>query len=194
MLNAVEDVFNVSPEVVSLFAKLSVGCSKQFASFDLGDTALHGCIEHDASISRADSNLGDNQGFNETLYKTLAEKNPDKDFYDIAVAGQVMKERLDNSLQFNNATVNTMKEFRFRATEAALYLTVMGDATAAQAPKKFVDTIFREDRLPWAEGWKKSSVTIDLETVGAVVPKVIEAAQWTETGGSYSGALPVVFA
>ncbi|KAL0567762.1 hypothetical protein V5O48_014231 [Marasmius crinis-equi] len=195
MLDAVEDVFNVAPEVVVLFAKLSVGCSKQFNSFDLGDTALHGCIEHDASISRADFNLGDNAAFNETLYKTLADKNPDKDFYDIAVAGQVMQERLAHSLENNNGTVNTGKEFAFRATEAALYLTVMGgwDGEGARAPKKFVDVIFREDRLPWAEGWRKSTKKIGGEVVMGVVPKVMEAAKWKETGGAYANALPVVF-
>ncbi|KAL0057387.1 hypothetical protein AAF712_015974 [Marasmius tenuissimus] len=198
MLDAVEDVYNVSPEVVSLFAKLSVLCSKQFDTFDLGGTALHGCIEHDASISRSDFNLDpdhDNLTFNETLYQTLASKNPGKDVYDIAVAGQVMRERLDDSLARNNETVNTGKEFAFRATEAALYLLVMGTGVGgekAEAPKKFVDVIFREDRLPWAEGWKKSDVKITGEVVGAVVPKVMEAAEWKETGGAYKGALPIV--
>ncbi|KAK1221159.1 hypothetical protein PQX77_016035 [Marasmius sp. AFHP31] len=197
MLNAVEDVFNVSPEVVGLFAKLSVLCSKQFDTFDLGGTALHGCIEHDASISRSDFNLDpdhDNFTFNETLYQTLASKNPGKDTYDISVAGQVMRERLEDSLVRNNESlVNTGKEFAFRATEAALYLLVMGgDVEKVEAPKKFVDVMFREDRLPWAEGWKKSDVKITGEIVGAVVPKVMEAAQWEETGGAYKGALPIV--
>ena len=58
---------------------------------------------------------------------------------------------------------------------------------------RFVDVIFREDRLPWAEGWKKSSVKLTGDIVGAVIPKVAEAAQpWKATGGAYKGALPIV--
>ncbi|KAJ8077782.1 hypothetical protein PM082_002215 [Marasmius tenuissimus] len=197
MLNAVDKVFNVPPEVISLQAKLAVLCSNQtFGTFDLGDTSLHGCIEHDSSISRSDFNLGDNTKFNETFYQTLASKNPGKDVYDIAVAGQVMKERLAHSLKYNNATVNTEKEFALRSTQGALYLLVMGGAPKGdkvEAPKKFVDVIFREDRLPWAEGWKKSSVRLTGDIVGAVIPKVMEAAQpWKATGGAYKGALPIV--
>ncbi|ESK88999.1 hypothetical protein Moror_13158 [Moniliophthora roreri MCA 2997] len=196
MLDAVEEVFNVAPEVVQLFAKLSVTCSKQFSTFDLGGTALHGCIEHDASISRSDFNSasGDNLSFNETLYNTLASKNPGEEFYDISVAGQVMKERLENSLATNNKTVNTIKEITFRSTEAALYLTVMGrgDPKSAQASKRFVDTIFREDRLPIAEGWKKAEVKITNELLMPIIAAVKEASQWVETGGQYDGALPFV--
>ncbi|KAL0057388.1 hypothetical protein AAF712_015975 [Marasmius tenuissimus] len=156
----------------------------------------HGCIEHDASISRSDFKLGDNTKFNETLYQTLASKNPGKDVYDISVAGQVMKERLAHSLKYNNVTVNTEKEFTLRSTQGALYLLVMGGAPKGdkvEAPKKFVDVIFREDRLPWAEGWKKSSVRLTGDIIGDVVPKVMEAAQpWKATGGTYKGALPIV--
>ncbi|KAK7043952.1 hypothetical protein VNI00_008120 [Paramarasmius palmivorus] len=202
MLGAVEiglkEVFNVAPEVVALFAKLSVTCSKQLFTFDLNETSLHGCIEHDASISRSDFNVsptGDNTSFNETLYQTLASKNPGKDFYDIAVAGQVMKERLDDSLKRNEKLVNTQKEFNFRATEAALYLSVMGKAGAdpkeAKGVKIFIDTMFREDRLPIKEGWKKPETKITGALVSEIVPKIQEAAQpWVATGGQYEGAVP----
>ncbi|KAL0567763.1 hypothetical protein V5O48_014232 [Marasmius crinis-equi] len=194
MLDAVEDGFGLSRDVIAIFAKQSIGCSKQYDSFDLGDTSLHGCIEHDASVSRADQALGDNTRFNETVYNTLASKNPGKDFYDISVAAQVMQERLNHSIAFNKELVNGEKEFGHRSAEAALYLMVMGDPESAVAPKKYVDVIFREDRMPWAEGWRKSSKLIQPAAVQAVVPKIMEAANWKATGGAYPGAIPIVYA
>ncbi|KAF9257313.1 Cloroperoxidase, partial [Marasmius fiardii PR-910] len=196
MSKAVEgtfQVFNVLAATVALSTKLALACSKQPTTFDLEDTALHGCFEHDTSISRGDAALGDNLTFNGTLYKTLAEKNPGKDFYDTEVAGKVMKDRLGFSLATNNATVNTVKEFTLRSTEAALYLAVMGDGKTGKAPKKFVDIIFREDRLPWAEGWRRSLKPINPETIQALIPRIQASAEWSESGGSYAGALPIVF-
>ncbi|THV03604.1 Cloroperoxidase [Dendrothele bispora CBS 962.96] len=195
VLDACKKGFNVDPEVLGTFGKLGLLTSPNFTFFSLDQLNLHGCIETDASLSRSDNFLAPNNGnlnFNETVYSTLASSNPGVDYYNITSAGQVMKARLDDSIAKNPELVNGGREITFRSTESALYLLVMGDAKTGVAPKKFVDTIFREERFP--EGWQRPEKTIDPATVGPMAMAVQNASNWEATNGSYTGALEFVIA
>ncbi|KAF7344197.1 HEME-HALOPEROXIDASE domain-containing protein [Mycena venus] len=110
----------------------------------------HNMIEHDASISRNDfgDGTGDNLHFNETAFSALANANPGQDTYDTTAAGQVQSERLAYSIATNPLVINTLKEFRLRSRESALYLSIFGDPLTGVASKKFVQIFFREERLP----------------------------------------------
>jgi hypothetical protein len=44
---------------------------------------------------------------------------------------------------------------------------------------RFVNIFFREERLPIAEGWKRSPVPINEITLGLLSLQVFEAANWT---------------
>ncbi|EEB95661.1 hypothetical protein MPER_05330, partial [Moniliophthora perniciosa FA553] len=114
----------------------------------------HGNIEHDASVSRQDRDLGSNVVFDEEIYTTLANSNPGVDYYDTTSAGLVQKARMEQSRATNPNFRNTIKEFLIRTRESALYLTVMGNPETGMAPKQFVDILFREERLPLEEGWR----------------------------------------
>jgi hypothetical protein len=163
-------------------------------------TLRHNLVEHDASISRNDFGLGDHIKFNESVYSFLANSNPGKDYYEPFSSGQVQRDRLADSSARNPNLVNTGKEFQLRSRETALYLSIFGSGLDGLAPKKcvvftihksesylispyrrFVDVFFREERLPIAEGWKKSTTLI---TAAGLVPmgRIIQnASEWTRT-------------
>ncbi|KAK0505376.1 Chloroperoxidase [Armillaria luteobubalina] len=142
VLKAGKEGFNVDPDVLILAAKVGLLTTNALDSFTLDDIKLHGTIEHDASLSRSDYNLGDNAS-------TISTRPPQA------------KSRKNASLMIPSPTpvssrLNTDKEFFVRTRESALYLSVMGDpAMGSVAPKKFVDIFFREERMPIEEGWTR---------------------------------------
>ncbi|KAF9025432.1 hypothetical protein BDZ89DRAFT_1161745 [Hymenopellis radicata] len=91
-----------------------------------------------------DEALGSDWDFNEEIYSVLANSNPGSDNYNASSAGTVQHERLQQSLEDNNQTHDTLSEMLIQTRESALYLSVMGNATTGEAPKKFVDVFFRD--------------------------------------------------
>ncbi|KAJ8093608.1 hypothetical protein PM082_020468 [Marasmius tenuissimus] len=185
LLQAALQGFNAHPEIMMVPAKMALFTSFSPDSFSLSELALYGTIEHDASISRRDQALGDNSAFDEELFSTLANSNPGVDYYNVTSAGKVQKERLEHSRANNPSLVNTIKEFQTRAGESALYLSVMGDPNTGVAPKKFVDILFREERMPLEEGWRVSSVQIGRSTTTPLIGGIMGASEWTPNEGQY---------
>ncbi|KAJ7252315.1 hypothetical protein C8J57DRAFT_1077520 [Mycena rebaudengoi] len=150
----------------------------------------HNLIENDASLSRGDFALGDNLHFNETIFSTLANSNPGVDYYNATSAGQVQNDRLAISLATNPNITNTPKETLQRSGASAFYLSAMGDPVTGVAPKKFVNIFFREERLPIAEGWKKPTNRITLETMGRLVGVIQATSNWQPTQFPWVGRSP----
>ncbi|EEB96734.1 hypothetical protein MPER_04082, partial [Moniliophthora perniciosa FA553] len=178
VLQAAVDGFNVQNNALSTAAKLALFTSEQTDQFTLNDIKLHGNIEHDGSISRADHALGDNAAFNETYFSVTANSNPGVDYYNATSAGLVFKERHADSLANNPNITNTVKEFTIKIAEAGLYLSVMGAPLPGKAPKKFVNIFFREERLPLEEGWTKPANPITGNTIGDIAVNVASSFQW----------------
>ncbi|KAJ7312924.1 Chloroperoxidase [Mycena albidolilacea] len=182
IIDAAKEGFNLAPDTVVLAAKLGLlSNSTATTTLNLEALKLHGLIESDASLSRGDFALGDNLHFNETIFSTLANANPGVDYYNITSAGQVMHERLAISLATNPNVTNTPKEIVLRSGTSAFYLMLMGDAFTGVAPKKFVQIFFREERLPIAEGWKRSNVSLNGTTMEALSVAIQAASKWTAT-------------
>ncbi|KAJ7935272.1 Peroxidase, family 2-domain-containing protein [Mycena leptocephala] len=183
VLQASLDVYNIDPAVLTGVAKLGLLTSNEPESFTLDDIKLHGTIEFDASLSRGDFALGDNTHFNETIFSTLANSNPGVDYYNVTSAGRVQFERLAESERTNPNITNTDKEIGFRSFTSALYLAVFGNVTTGVAPKNFVQIWFREERLPYAEGWQRPECVLDGASVTALTGAVKTASDWTSSGG-----------
>ncbi|KAF9262646.1 Cloroperoxidase [Marasmius fiardii PR-910] len=183
VLQAALDGFNVHPELLITAAKAALFTSNLVDQFELQDIALHGNIEHDASLSREDHALGNNLVFNETIFSTLANSNPGSDFYNTTSAAQVQKARLEQSRASNPSLRNTIKEIQVRTRESGLYLAVMGNPMTGIAPKQFVNIFFREERMPLAEGWKKSSVPVTGQTDGPLFGAIFQGSQWQPEAG-----------
>ncbi|KAK7029598.1 hypothetical protein VNI00_014475 [Paramarasmius palmivorus] len=179
VLKAGLEGFNVHRDLLILAAKAGLLASDLDDQFSLADIALHGNIEHDASISRQDRDLGSNVVFNEEIYTTLANSNPGVDYYNTTSAGQVQQARMEQSRAANPNFRNTIKEFQIRTRESALYLSVMGDPETGIAPKKFVNIMFREERLPLAEGWRIPKVQSDSRTDSKLFAAIFRGSGWT---------------
>ncbi|KAJ3808563.1 MAG: Cloroperoxidase [Lentinula lateritia] len=183
VLNAINDGFNFRPiNILRTAAKLGLLTTDAEDSFSLSDLALHGTLEHDASLSRNDYALGDNIHFNETVFTTLANSNPGVDYYNTTSAAQVLEQRLAEDKIVNPDLINTLKDFFVRAIESAFYLSVMGNVTTGVAPKNFVQILFREERLPLEEGWKPSETPIDDDTLDGVLEAIEDATNWAPSG------------
>ncbi|KAJ7756088.1 Chloroperoxidase [Mycena maculata] len=176
------EAFNMGPDGLTQAAKFGLLSGDAPDTLDLDALKLHNLIEHDASISRGDLAVtGDNLHFNETIFTTLANANPDVDYYDPLSAGQVQFERLAISLATNPNITNTLKEISVRTRESSFYLSVMGNPITGVAQKEFVQIFFREERLPIAEGWKRANVTITADTLNTIGDIIIAASNWTAT-------------
>ncbi|KAJ7510116.1 hypothetical protein B0H11DRAFT_1900485 [Mycena galericulata] len=173
VLQVSQDVYNIDPALLIGVAKLGLLTSNEPDSFTLDDLKLHGTIEFDASLSRGDFATGDNTHFNETIFSTLANSNPGVDYYNVTSAGQ----------RTNPNLTNTDKEIGFRSFTFALTLAVFGNVTTGVTPKNFVQIWFREERLPFAEGWQRPASTLDPASVTALTGAVQEASNWSTSGG-----------
>ncbi|KAJ7786725.1 Peroxidase, family 2-domain-containing protein [Mycena olivaceomarginata] len=164
-------------------ARSGIRPSAYYHRIDLDALSAHNIIEHDASISRNDfgNGIGDNTHFNETTFATLANSNPGKDYYDPVSAGEVQPARLAHSLGTNPFTVYTQKEFLLRSRESALYLSIFGDPATGIASKEFVNIFVREERLPYAEGFKLPKMPITDDSLSALEATIHNISQWTQT-------------
>ncbi|KAJ6554402.1 Cloroperoxidase [Mycena capillaripes] len=181
ILNAAAEAYNFQPDIILAAAKLGLLTGNDATTLNLDALALHNLIEADASLSRNDFATGDNLHFNETVFSTLANANPGVDYYNTTSAGQVQHERLADSIATNPNVTNTRKEIFFRSGASAFYLIVMGDPLTGVAPKKFVQVFFREERLPIAEGWKRSTTPITAELLAPIQNDILEASDWAPT-------------
>ncbi|KAJ7655656.1 Cloroperoxidase [Mycena polygramma] len=182
-LQVSQDVYNIDPALLLGVAKLGLLTSNEPDSFTLDDLKLHGTIEFDASLSRGDFATGDNTHFNERIFSTLANSNPGVDYYNVTSAGQVQFQRLADSERTNPNLTNTDKEFGFRSFTLALTLAVFGNVTTGVTPKNFDQIWFREERLPYAEGWQRPAETLDPASVTALTGAVKKASNWSSSGG-----------
>ncbi|KAJ7141738.1 Cloroperoxidase [Mycena crocata] len=186
LLDAGEAGFNLDPAPIAVAAKFGIMTkydSENYNTMDLDTLADHNIIEHDASISREDfgDGTGDNKNFNETTFSVLANVNPGKDTYDPVSAGVVQRDRLARSLATNPLTVNTEKEFKLRSRESALYLSIFGNPLTGVASKKFVQIFFRDERLPYAEGFKLPKTRITEDTLSPLEDIIQDKSEWTQT-------------
>ncbi|KAF7362908.1 hypothetical protein MVEN_00641400 [Mycena venus] len=181
IVQSFEEVFNLGVDALQPFAKFGLLSSAAPDTLNLDDLVEHSLIEHDASLSRLDTALGDSLHFNEQQFSTLANSNPGVDYYNTTSAGQVQFEMLAQSIRLNPNLTNTPKEFKIRTRESAFYLSTMGDPLTGIAPKNFVQILFREERLPIAEGWKKSTTVITAAVLGALQNVIVANSNWTAT-------------
>lgn len=56
--------------------------------------------------------------------------------------------------------------------ETALYLSVLGNPLTGGAPVTYVKTMFEQERLPYAEGWRPTAVETTLPSLGVLITQL----------------------
>lgn len=139
-------------------------------SFDLSDLSQHNFpIEHDASISRQDAQFGNQQPFHEPSWQQYISFFAGKAVTDIPTVSRAKYARYNDSLARNPRFVYGPREAVLSYGENALYLQAMGDVVSGAAQLSYVRSLFEEERLPVALGWRPSRVPITLASLGAMV-------------------------
>lgn len=146
-------------------------------SFDLNQLDQHNFpIEHDSSLSRQDAYFGNDYSFNQTIWDTTVNAYKGMTYTSIPVAAKIRNARYNNSLATNPTYTFGLREFIFAYGETAIYLQTMGSSTDnGVANFDYVRTLFEEEKLPFAQGWRPSPTPITLTSLGAMVLQLYNA-------------------
>lgn len=157
LVKALGEAINVSSELATSLATLGVGLGSNPAdgTFDLDDLEKHNALEHDASLSRKDYDLGGQdqafcpQVFNETL--SFYNGATDVGIPEVAAArwGRIQSSKANNP-QF---VYGEKQRFPSYFESGSYYQLFMNPATK-EAPVKWIEILFREERMPYNEGWR----------------------------------------
>ncbi|KAF9733323.1 hypothetical protein PMIN06_011995 [Paraphaeosphaeria minitans] len=158
-VHALEAALNINQDIAtSLFGFAATTNPEPNATeFSLENLGRHNVLEHDASLSRADFDVtGDSVSFNRAAYDETR-KYWTSDSITVKQAAVARLARYNTSQTTNPKYTMSPLGDRFSAGESAAYLFILGDISTATAPRKFVEYLFLNERLPTAVGWKKSS-------------------------------------
>ncbi|KAI5475657.1 Cloroperoxidase [Pseudohyphozyma bogoriensis] len=189
---ALKDGLNVGHDFSQVIGTLALkGCKPPGStSFNLDELAQHGTVEHDGSISRGDFKVtGNNKDFNGALFDEwlkVAAPNGEKQItLPAAAAGRWARLKQCNAT--NPDFEYDQKFLSLSYGESALYLSTMGHPYFANPPTHFVEILFREERLPWIEGWRPPHAETNIATVTAMIFRIKQAnpteATQAEKGG-----------
>lgn len=179
-------------------ASLSLSTTGNPETFDLADTAVHNVIEHDGSLSRQDAALGDHIKFNLAIWNTVVSKFTGSTV-PIATAAKARTARMAAAQAANpDFSLNDIGASG-SLSETALYQIILGDRVKGNPPKSWVKCFFgkcylwlatvdvispslsntnalsEQERLPFNEGFKRSTVPIDQTMLDAMIAKVVAA-------------------
>jgi hypothetical protein len=139
-------------------------------SFDLDDLNMHNFpIEHDASMSRQDAALGNDQPFYNPNWQQYISFFDNKTTTDVPTAARAKFARYQDSLTKNRDFTYGPREFIFSYGENAIYLQAMSDPVSGKANVDYVKTLFEQEKLPFAQGWRPSPASITLASLGVMV-------------------------
>ncbi|KAL6712353.1 hypothetical protein ACN47E_000230 [Coniothyrium glycines] len=147
---------NVSPEIATTLSQAGIALSADPSSgaFDLDDLNRHNAIEHDASLSRDDVDLGGTEKFSPAAFhRTLSfyGNAPEIGLKEVAAArwGRVQDSRKSNA----KFTYGLGQQFS-TYFESAVYHALLRDPVTKLAKVDWIKIFFRQERLPYNEGWR----------------------------------------
>lgn len=120
-------------------------------------------IEHDVSLSRTDEALGNNFIFNETIWNATLAHFTDP----LITTSQMAAARADRVAAAGDA--NPVLIFGSNMTKSSLVeaslvmMSFANGSTDGGASRQQVDTFFREERVPFDQGYERPAVRITAE-------------------------------
>lgn len=153
---------------------LTASTTGNASTFNLDDLDTHHILEHDASLSRNDIYFGDNHSFNKTIWDQTATyfSNSTISFTNAAAARSA---RITAAAAVNPQFNMTATEHQNSYIESALYMGTFGNITAGNADTKWVQVLFTQERLPYLEGWRKSTEEITAVQILGLVNELVAA-------------------
>lgn len=146
------------------------------SSFDLDHLNFHNNMEHDASLSRADFNIAqDDHTFDSGVWNQVLEVFGNNDpNITIAAAARTVRFVTSQATTPNFALPSNLATNAI--LESCLYLQIMGSSrTANAAPLGFVKSLFELEKLPILDGWIPAQEVVDLDSLTPCV-NTIQAA------------------
>lgn len=145
-------------------------------TLNLHDLLKHNLIEHDASLSRKDAYFGDALNFDPEVWAGTSAVWRDTNATTISIEAaakgrlaRIAKDKVENP-KYNLTSAGEAAGLG----ETALFVAVFGDKVEGNARVDWVDIFFRESRLPFAEGWMRSTEAITSEHIATMKAKVVE--------------------
>ncbi|PVI03381.1 Chloroperoxidase [Periconia macrospinosa] len=151
---------NISTEIATLLAMSALKTSDNPASgaFTLADLNKHNLIEHDGSLSRRDQGLQeggkvtatlDEDVFDEFLKSFNGSQSVSLPAAAAARWSRIQASRKTNP-HFSYTTTNRFSSY----SETGVYYMVLQDPTTGTVPIDYLKILFKEERLPYVEGWR----------------------------------------
>jgi len=139
-------------------------------AFDLNDLDQHNFpIEHDASLSRQDAYFGNDYSFYNLNWQQVLNFYSGKTTTDIPTASRAKYSRVNDSMTRNPTFTYGPREFTLSYGETALYLQSMSDPVSGMAQVQYVRSLFEQEKLPYALGWRPSATPITLMSLGQMI-------------------------
>lgn len=121
---------------------------------DLDQLALHGAIEHDVSLTRRDAAQKEgNCVRQEDLVDDLLAASKDGKMLTREDLAGLRKRRIEKQREDNPGLTYGSLQHELGCGEIALILNVLGNGK--EVPRSYVEALFKEERLPLEEGWKR---------------------------------------
>jgi hypothetical protein len=194
-INAITTAINFNPTLASVFATAGVAANPDHSShsFDLDHVNKHNWIEHDVSLSRQDIAFGNNSHFDKERFEKFLASFGDVEATSYAAASNARYQRVRESKERHEKEGKEftygIKEVIMSYGETALYLNLLGHDGVAPlnwvkiffgeylsvwlAPLMLTYSTAEEERLPYAEGWRKPTHTIDQPLMNKVIFNLI---------------------
>ncbi|KAE8846637.1 hypothetical protein HRS9139_01204 [Pyrenophora teres f. teres] len=152
-------------------------------SFILDQLNAHNVLEHDASMSRADADLGNNHVFNETVFQSsrrhwTAETVTVDMMADTTVTRQSESHLTNGNCDLSAARVNSC------IGQAGIPITVFGSIEQATVRRSVLEFWFRNEKFPTELGWFKKTDQITLSKVQRIAGLVQNAADRLQGGNT----------
>ncbi|KAK3681684.1 Chloroperoxidase [Podospora appendiculata] len=178
VVNGIDLALNLSPQSSRPVAELAQTTSTTGnpTTFHLDDLNKHGIIEHDGSLSRNDIIFGDNHSFNKRIFDSYFSAFAGLKVISISAAANARRARHIAARAVNPVFNYTAREDQFSQFETALYLSVFGTGTEGNAPTRWVEVMFREERIPYKEGYRRPTDVVTNDDIVELANKINAAA------------------
>ncbi|KAL1597118.1 hypothetical protein SLS60_008700 [Paraconiothyrium brasiliense] len=176
-VHALGVALNIDEEVATnLFGfAITTNPEPNATEFSLENLGRHNVLEHDASLSRADFAItGDSVSFNRTVYDETRSYWK-TDTITVQQAADARLARYTTSQATNPDYSMSSLGDQFSAGESVAYLFILGDIATQTAPRKFVEYLFENEKLPTEVGWKRSDHVFTWENLQTGIQMIYNA-------------------